>query len=463
MPYIQATTEAEFKAAKPKKNRLYPVQERALFEWAMNNSTWVSLADNVGVAKLNTIKIALDKGHPGLTKAAKIASDMKIIPGQGSSATRGKSTADTKITENLQCIYLAAKYENVNREKVKSFSGDLTINQCLTKIKTTSGPGVWYASSIAIADAIYTKYKGTGWKFRRGDSWVKDIYNKFNKLNRDEEGDKIFSQGDKWNPADIWMTKGAPKIPDSVTTLLELNVWLEGQYNNRHIIPISLKQHIGTGPVKLELKKYYGYKADDYNFDGYTISVQDYDQSKYTVIYFNNDKREEIFLRTVPAFVGEIQGPGYRIGKITYSNAKSPLGRRIEKHLAKTGVVGGDVIDLTVPNFEMAAEKFRAENQKIHDEIMQDFYDTYENIVANQGDDNVMHNKFLHDDRDEFYKKTDNAASTDGTYKVSKYIGMKIIQAVIYSDKQQRNTFISSVVQYAKSESELSSIHLVAT
>lgn len=463
MSYIQATTEAEFKAVKPKK-REHPEEELRLFNWAKRNNTWVSLADNVGAAKLNTIKINLDKSdYKRLAEAAKLAPNMKIILGQGSSATRGKSSADTKVTENLQCIYLAAKYKNVELKDVgKSFSGDLTINQCLTRIEKVASPSSWYYSSSSIAEAIYRKYGGTSkdWTFRKGDTWVQKIYKKYNEFNREA---KIFSQGDKWNPADIWMTKGAPEIPDSVTDILKLNVWIESEYDKGNIIPISLKQHIRDDLPKLILKNNQGYDPDDYNFDGYTISKKDYNQSKYTILYFNNSKREEIYFRTVPAFVGEVQGSNYRIGKITYSGSTSPLGRRIKKYLPKKALIDNENVDLTVPDFNEAENNFRAQNKEIQNKMMLDFYNTYKNIVLSPlNDNNIQHAGITNlDTKEEFNRKVNHAAATDGTYKVSKYIGMKIILATLYATEKERNAFISSMVQYAKSESDLSCLHVL--
>ena len=368
------------------------------------------------------------------------------------------------MIENLQCIYLAAKYENKSYdmndlEKVTSFSGDLTIKQCIKLIENSVGTESWYDSSRAIADAIHTKYRGTGWTFRRGDAWVKSIYKKFNQFNKE----KIFSQGDKWNPADIWMTKGTPKIPDSITNILGLNVWIESEYNKGkgNIIPISLKQHQRKGPAKLKVKNDQGYKPDDYEFDGYSISINDYNQSKYTVLYFDNSKREKIFLRTVPAFVGEVQGPNYRIGKITYSNSRSPLGRRIERSLPKRAQIGNEIVDLTVPDFDETKTMFNAPNQQIQNEMMQEFYNTYKNILLSPpNDDNPQHTG-TPDTEDEFVRKVKSVAATDDTYKVSKYIGMKIILATLHATDENRNAFISSVVQYAKSESQLSCLHIL--
>jgi len=71
-----------------------------------------------------------------------------------------------------------------------------------------------------------------------------------------------------------------------------------------------------------------------------------------------------------------------------------------------------------------------------------------------------MHNTL--DREEEFYEKVEQKAKIDGTYKISKYIGFKIIAAIACATKEQQNRFISSVVQYAKSEGGLSSIHIVA-
>jgi len=361
------------------------------------------------------------------------------------------STADTQVAENLQCVYLAAKYEGKTYDvgpgglkDVKTFSGDLTTIQTVNAMKTLSSPEAWHLSSITIAEAIYKKYGGRGWTFRRGDRWVKSIYDTFKKFNR---LDKVFSGADKWNPADIWMTIGAPQIPSEVTNLLELNSWLQDRYKDETIIPISLKQNV-SGTATISEKNYDGYKAASYKFDGYTIGKRGYETAKNVTVYYQGEKgaREEMLLRGVPAFVGEIQGPNYRIGKITYSNRTSPLGSRLVK-----------ILDADVPETGITEARAFAKDPTLIDE----FYEAYKNIVASLPRDDRVENNTL-DDSATFRQKVKVAADKDGGYVKDKFTGMKIIEVITNAPKKLQNDFISSVVQYAKSESELSCVHILA-
>ena len=365
---------------------------------------------------------------------------------------RAGSTADTQIAENLQCVYLAAKYEGKTYDlgqsglkEIKSHSGDLTTAETLKRVPKLSSPEAWHLSSIAIAEVIYKKYGGRGYTFRRGDSWVNSVYKLFKKFNTDME--RPFSQGDKWNPADIWMTKGTPQIPKDITNLLEYNAWFQDKFKDRTIIPISLKQNrSGTG--RITEKMYDGYKAAAYKFDGYTIGMRGYETAKNVTVYYQGEKgeREMMLLRGVPAFVGEIQGPNYRIGKITYSNRTSPLGRRLV-----------DILKADVPETGITEARANGKDPKLIDE----FYQTYKNIVTSPPHDDRRENNTL-DNSATFRNKVKNAATKDGAYVKDKFIGMKIIDVIANAPKKLQDDFISSVVQYAKSESELSCVHIIA-
>ena len=365
---------------------------------------------------------------------------------------RAGSTADTQIAENLQCIYLAAKYEGKTYDlgqrglkEVRSHLGDLTTAETLKRVPKLSSPEAWHLSSIAIAEVIYKKYGGRGYTFRRGDSWVKSVYKLYKKFNTDME--RPFSQGDKWNPADIWMTKGTPQIPKDITNLLEYNAWFQGKFKDKTIIPISLKQNKnGTG--RITEKNYDGYKPPTYEFDGYTIGKKGYETAKNVTVYYQGEKgkREEMLLRGVPAFVGEIQGKGYRIGKITYSNRTSPLGRRLV-----------NILKANVPETGITEARALANDTSLQIE----FYEAYKSIVASPPDDDRRENNTI-DSPDVFFNKIKLAASKDGGYIKDKFTGMKIIEAVVNAPRKIQNDFISSVVQYAKSESELSCVHIIA-
>ena len=115
MAYRQAKTEAEFKAAQPK-TRLYPDEERALFNWAMQNRTWVSLANGKGNDKLNKIKIPPNKIKDVMKVAAYLAPSMNIEEGNGSSEKRGMATAiETAMQENATMLYIMLNF-NKNRK-----------------------------------------------------------------------------------------------------------------------------------------------------------------------------------------------------------------------------------------------------------------------------------------------------------------------------------------------------------
>lgn len=103
MAYRQAKNPNEFKNAQPQK-RLYPLEEEALYEWALANGGWVSLADNKGNSSLKTIKCSL-KVPPMIQKD--LAPSMKILEGLGSTEGRGQGSAiETAMQENATLVYI---------------------------------------------------------------------------------------------------------------------------------------------------------------------------------------------------------------------------------------------------------------------------------------------------------------------------------------------------------------------
>ena len=143
---------------------------------------------------------------------------------------------------------------------------------------------VWAASSVYIANKIFSPYVSTGtYKFYRQDQYpkFKDVYKNMvkkirkNPLKRDVAavyGTSGMAE-DKWNPADVIAVKksydsnknytpsknstlqadnaemkNAVKLIDDFKDLYEYNKWIHEQFTKKNIIPISLKKTTSRDP-----------------------------------------------------------------------------------------------------------------------------------------------------------------------------------------------------------------------
>ena len=115
------------------------------------------------------------------------------------------------------------------------------------------------------------------------------------------------------------------------------------------------------------------------------------------------------------------------------------------------------ILDADVPETGITEARAFGKDPKLIDE----FYEAYKNIVTSPPTDDRVENNAL-DDSATFRQKVRAAADKDGGYVKDKFTGMKIIEVITNAPKKLQNDFISSVVQYAKSESELSCVHILA-
>ena len=151
-------------------------------------------------------------------------------------------------------------------------------------INLSDDGAVWAASSVYIANKIFSPYVSTGtYKFYRQDQYpkFKDVYKNMvkkirkNPLKRDVAvvyGTSGMAE-DKWNPADVIAVKksydsnknytpsknstlqannaemkNAVKLIDDFKDLYEYNKWIHEQFTKKNIIPISLKKTTSRDP-----------------------------------------------------------------------------------------------------------------------------------------------------------------------------------------------------------------------
>lgn len=181
-------------------------------------------------------------------------SDLKKNLPFGSGKGSGGGSEDTKLNESLQCIIgaIAAKLKNSDLEnsditvemieKVKShFDIDLSETNAEKLYESIFRDKGWTTSYLQTANILQKKYSfDTSYHFHRQSDWVKELYDQAKTLFKDIK-DLPFTDPNKWNPADMWITKGKVKIPD-FDTLPELNNWLIEKFKDEEVIGVSLKK-----------------------------------------------------------------------------------------------------------------------------------------------------------------------------------------------------------------------------
>ena len=367
--------------------------------------------------KAKKITITGDSNGTSVTiPSGKLKKSAEFGGGKGS----GAGAATTALAESAQAVVNAIRYNVLGRDISKE---DLTTEN-YSKAKSTSATtnsieeiesflsnnSDWMDSSISIANKLASSYPGN-FEFHRGSAFV-DKINDAAKTALKEAGET--GNINKWNPADIWMVNPEIKSTEFPTELNALNALIKKLFDANKLIGVSLKK---TSDAKIDVvndspKKEYIYE-----------SVSSSPKSKDAYINYNDGKIQFRTFENMSAFQGEIIGTEAKHGKVS-------LGL-VNKLLTKVGLPQtkdpNEVRDLV----KNPTPKFESEFKTLFEKHTQGNFE-------------------------EFYKE----AGDDKKY--SKYLALNIIDIVSSSPKRQRKIFISSLINYAKSQSEMSSVFIKA-
>ena len=345
----------------------------------------------------------------------------KIKGGGGS----GAGSDVTAIVESAQCIYLAAGYKQ-NKSKsedttytttaFKAANSKFDCDLSLTAIQKGLSDD-WVKSSKAGANLINNKFSNSGKNYvaHRGSSWVKRLETHFKKLNR--EAGRPFGDVNKWSPADIWIvsSKGAGVKLEQTKTFIEFNNLLLENYRSGDIVGISLKKIVGgTGATKeINVSK----DRPTYEFEKSTLGLRDFFASQDGYLFFDGGRMQ---VRSFGAtWQGEIKGKNANMGKVS----GGPIARFAKEYLGKD----------MMPQRELAGRTT---------EDMELFYKWYSTV------------RYTNDMTEyDFYKA---CSEKDGTWYLSKIMSTQLVALIESSTKKKRTAFISAVINYDASESELS-------
>ena len=142
-----------------------------------------------------------------------------------------RGAVQTRNVESAQCLYSALAFRSLGRkikvedvstsnfEKCKSF---IDVDAKFEDMLNISED--WINSSIEGANELYTKVdKNISWTFHRGSKKVSLIESKLKELNRKE---KLFSNINKWSPADFYLVSN--KMSEADWKMIENTATIKG-------------------------------------------------------------------------------------------------------------------------------------------------------------------------------------------------------------------------------------------
>jgi hypothetical protein len=339
----------------------------------------------------------------------------------------GAGAAMTALAESSQCLYCAAVWygnSDFSVDGLKAVYSHVDVTETADKIANDL-PADWQDAAIVTAKKLHEKFRGNAYKFHRGSSWVKRLEAKFKELNRKE---KHFSNANKWSPADIYMltSEGEKETFSQANSIVELNAIILKHVQDKTIIPVSLKK-VSSNEATI---KYVNFTNDRSTYEirnpVYTVGKKGFFESKD--VYMNFVQGEIQFRGfNVVDFQGEIKGKFSAHGKI---------GGGVIKKIIK------DSTDFEMETPSGVAKRFKSSR----DSLYKDFYKYYKSVVTGV---RLDYNIFVA----ECMKK-------DEGWHISKYLGAQMLYAIKNSSKSKLEEIIGSMLGYAASESNLSSVYV---
>lgn len=305
---------------------------------------------------------------------------------------------------------------------------DLELNPILEK--ATDG---WKTSAQKTAEFVFKNYiDGAPTSFvvchrSKADGFVNRLYTKALGLMRKHCGGRMMP--DKWNPSDVWLVN--PNFLntnwDHFKTIEELNDFLKTCYSNGSIVGVSLKLISGKtakGSVyNLEKNKVYSYvshNAGRTNFIRTYEGLVEYDSGWISIRCPGR----------IANVVAEIQGKSASHGKIG-AGALFNIVRKFDP-------------EISIPNHQEISQLYKDDKSDL-------FLTLYEfgKILDPVG--------MEHTDFDDFCNIVEAKPNTE-SYCVSKYQSAIILDVLNRMTPQDRNVFVQMVMDYASSQTEISSV-----
>jgi hypothetical protein len=343
----------------------------------------------------------------------------------GGGSGSGGGVVMTKLTEAAQAVYAQSRmlHRYSMAPEYVAVPANLSVAYSLAKVDETLDailndlPSDWKQSCLIGAKALNDSFNDHFYQFHRGSDWVNSLEALFKKLNAKEE---IFSNLNKWSPADIYMISNFGMTIDfsSVESIAELNKVLVDAMESRDILGVSLK-YLNRDP-KITFHNV-GKVQKEYQLDRVSTGLTGFFSSKDALIYFG--EKDKIQFRTFPeTFQGEIKGRNANHGKISYGPLQTILR------------------SLSLP--PLSDQKQLRKRIAMNDSAMLDeFYFTYRTNVKNETIVSI----------DTF---TETCLAKGPAWMFSKFLSLQLVNNIVKFGNG--NEFITACIRYASSSSELS-------
>lgn len=245
---------------------------------------------------------------------------------------------------------------------------------------------------------------------------------------------------DKWNPGDIWAIQKDLDIK-SIKSILDhssvenLNRSLLYAYNNKLIIPISLKQinDLSKSATHIEYNNTPINKLDNHEYNSINLMGfgGDFWRNKHGMITFDGDKKMDIRTTTNFGPIGmELILDGSRGGKASFTQIRYAAKTFLEKDIPVNSKLKDDASKLYLLKNINTFEEFYRMVSNIHPEL----------------------------DKNDFGA---GMLESEDYSRIHANLGIAYIADAIHqSNKKQRDNFMSYIVNYAGSKTTDSSVYL---
>jgi hypothetical protein len=337
----------------------------------------------------------------------------------GAGGGQGAGAKNTAIQESTQCVFNALIFnkkqedldiQDITWDNISSSYQYCNTTTTLKDIYEFSQKQTWQQSFLTSSNVLYSYISGSDFEHHRDSDLINGLYQSYNKTN-------VNFRSDKWNPSDIWFVKSHINNTLFSSSLNELNQQMEDLFLRNELIGISLKK-LGK-ENKIEIKNLDKTKNKKYQYKGYHSTHK----SKDVTLLYNEGK---ICFRTfnfASGWAGEILGTTASHGKIG------------------VGAINQILKDLKL-------------SQIFYPKLIKELFDSGEEI----------YNMWLEELLDKFIGINGSwdifIQDSNIDWKVSKLIGLILIDIIETSPKHIQNKLITQIVCYASSELQDSSIYI---
>ena len=371
----------------------------------------------------------------------------------GGTGGSGAGAKATEMFESAACWVTAVRFSMGNKELASDWGcSNCAFDPVKDKVKTSAtmqevckflqNNPKWLNTSISTANTLYSVYKGGDYKFYRGEGIVEGIEEHFKGVNRTAkttEGDFGFSNLNKWTPADIYLCdrqseRNMLRDIKKKKTFATLNPLIETYLDEKNLVGISLKALKPDSSGTLEQYNKTGAAKETKTFDGAGMKPGSPGLLNSMDVYIFGVEKGIQFRATDTAgktWQGEIIGGAAKHGKLGGGVLSQIMNEVFKKpFLGSNGYSGYASVKAAA-----AASKTPAGKQKMAEEISR---------IA------IAHN--VSGDANKIGVGTIKGKGPKWLF--SKYLGMKMVEAIYSETDGKRNEITTAIYRYASSQSD---------